>query len=169
MTHQDAEAFRPVSLATAKPFRLGELQIDPPTRQLVWGDRVLGRVEVAVELRAALGRVDGEVLASIGPGLAILLGVSHDDDANIADALARRVTELRIFRDEEGRTNRSLIEVRGQALVVSQFTLFADTASPRLPRRSRRSDSTNGSQRRSGNTMCTWRPGGSAPRWRSPS
>lgn len=73
------------------------------------------------------------MLASIGPGLAILLGVSHDDDAAIADALARRVTELRIFRDDEGRTNRSLIEVRGQALVVSQFTLFADTRRGRRP------------------------------------
>ncbi|HEX2469165.1 MAG TPA: D-aminoacyl-tRNA deacylase [Candidatus Limnocylindrales bacterium] len=78
-------------------------------------------------------RVDGEILASIGPGLAILLGVSHDDDAAVADALARRVTELRIFRDDEGRTNRSLIEVRGQALVVSQFTLFADTRRGRRP------------------------------------
>ena len=78
-------------------------------------------------------RIDGQVLASIGPGLAILLGVSHDDDANIADGLARRVTELRIFRDDEGRTNRSLIDVRGQALVISQFTLFADTRRGRRP------------------------------------
>ena len=78
-------------------------------------------------------RVNGEVLASIGPGLAILVGVSHDDDPAIADALARRVTELRIFRDDDGLTNRSLIEVRGQALVVSQFTLFADTRRGRRP------------------------------------
>jgi D-aminoacyl-tRNA deacylase len=78
-------------------------------------------------------RVGAEELASIGPGLAILVGVSHDDDAGIADALARRVTELRIFRDDEGRTNRSLIDVRGEALVVSQFTLFADTSRGRRP------------------------------------
>ncbi len=78
-------------------------------------------------------RVGDEVLASIGPGLAILVGVSHEDDPAIADALARRVTELRIFRDEEGRTNRSLIDVRGEALVVSQFTLFADTSRGRRP------------------------------------
>ena len=51
----------------------------------------------------------------------------------IADALARRVAELRIFRDEEGRTNRSLIDVGGEALVVSQFTLFADTRRGRRP------------------------------------
>jgi D-tyrosyl-tRNA(Tyr) deacylase len=78
-------------------------------------------------------RVGDEVLASIGPGLAILVGVSHEDDPAIADALARRVTELRIFRDEDGRTNRSLIDVRGEALVVSQFTLFADTSRGRRP------------------------------------
>jgi D-tyrosyl-tRNA(Tyr) deacylase len=78
-------------------------------------------------------RVGAEELASIGPGLAILVGVSHDDDPDIADALARRVTELRIFRDDEGRTNRSLIDVRGEALVVSQFTLFADTSRGRRP------------------------------------
>ena len=91
-------------------------------------------------MRALLQRVSGasvrvgdEVLASIGPGLAILVGVSHEDDPAIADALARRVTELRIFRDEEGRANRSLIDVRGEALVVSQFTLFADTSRGRRP------------------------------------
>ena len=78
-------------------------------------------------------RVGGELLSSIGPGLVVLLGVGHDDDANTADALAERVTQLRIFRDEEGRTNRSLVDVRGEALVVSQFTLFADTSRGRRP------------------------------------
>ena len=77
--------------------------------------------------------VGGESLASIGQGLVVLLGVGHDDDANIADSLAERVAQLRIFRDEEGRTNRSLIDVRGEALVVSQFTLFADTSRGRRP------------------------------------
>jgi D-tyrosyl-tRNA(Tyr) deacylase len=78
-------------------------------------------------------RVGDEIVASIGAGLVILLGVSHDDDAEVADALARRVVELRIFRDDDGRTNRSLIDVRGEALVVSQFTLFADTSRGRRP------------------------------------
>ena len=78
-------------------------------------------------------RVGGELLSSIGPGLVVLLGVGHDDDANTADALAERVAQLRIFRDEEGRTNRSLVDVRGEALVVSQFTLFADTSRGRRP------------------------------------
>ena len=78
-------------------------------------------------------RVDGSEIAAIGQGLVILLGVGHDDDAGVADALAERVAQLRIFRDEEGRTNRSLIDVRGEALVVSQFTLFADTSRGRRP------------------------------------
>ena len=78
-------------------------------------------------------RVGSELLSSIGPGLVVLLGVGHDDDANTADALAERVTQLRIFRDEAGRTNRSLVDVRGEALVVSQFTLFADTSRGRRP------------------------------------
>jgi D-aminoacyl-tRNA deacylase len=78
-------------------------------------------------------RIGDDVVASIGPGLMILVGVSHDDDTDIADALARRVTELRIFRDADGRTNLSLTDVRGEVLVVSQFTLFADTSRGRRP------------------------------------
>ena len=78
-------------------------------------------------------RIDGAVVASIGQGLVVLVGVGHDDETGIADALARRVAELRVFRDVEGRTNRSLIDVRGDALVVSQFTLFADTSRGRRP------------------------------------
>ena len=78
-------------------------------------------------------RVNGEVVASIGPGLVVLLGVGHDDDTGDADALAERVALLRIFRDEEGRTNRSLVDVRGEALVVSQFTLYGDTSRGRRP------------------------------------
>ena len=77
--------------------------------------------------------VDGRVIGSIGPGLVVLLGVGRDDDSATVDALARRVTELRIFRDDEGRTNRSLLDVGGAALVVSQFTLYADTARGRRP------------------------------------
>ena len=77
--------------------------------------------------------VDGTTIASIGPGLVVLLGVGHGDDEATADALARRVTELRIFRDDEGRTNRSIIDIGGAALVVSQFTLYADTARGRRP------------------------------------
>jgi D-tyrosyl-tRNA(Tyr) deacylase len=77
--------------------------------------------------------VSGEVVGSIGPGVVVLLGVGPADDEGVADALARRVTELRIFRDDDGRTNASLIDVGGAALVVSQFTLFADTRRGRRP------------------------------------
>jgi len=72
-------------------------------------------------------------VGSIGSGLLVLLGVGHGDDEATADALARRVCELRIFEDDEGRTNRSLLDVGGEALVVSQFTLFADTRRGRRP------------------------------------
>jgi D-tyrosyl-tRNA(Tyr) deacylase len=77
--------------------------------------------------------VDGTTIASIGPGLVVLLGVGHSDDEATADALSRRVTELRIFRDDDGRTNRSIIDTGGAALVVSQVTLYADTARGRRP------------------------------------
>lgn len=78
-------------------------------------------------------RVEGEVVGEIGPGLVILVGVGPDDTEAVADDLARKTAELRIFRDEEGRTNRSLLDVGGEALVVSQFTLFADTRRGRRP------------------------------------
>jgi D-tyrosyl-tRNA(Tyr) deacylase len=83
-------------------------------------------------LRAEV-RVDGEPVASIGSGLLVFVGVGHNDDEATADALARRIAELRIFEDEAGRTNRSLIDVGGAALVVSQFTLYADTSRGRRP------------------------------------
>jgi D-tyrosyl-tRNA(Tyr) deacylase len=78
-------------------------------------------------------RVDDESIGSIGPGLVVLLGVGPGDDDAVAEALARKVAELRIFADDAGRTNRSLLDVSGEALVVSQFTLFADTRRGRRP------------------------------------
>jgi D-tyrosyl-tRNA(Tyr) deacylase len=77
--------------------------------------------------------VDGTEIARIGAGLLVFVGVGHGDDEATADGLARRVAELRIFRDESGRTNRSLLDVAGAALVVSQFTLQADTSRGRRP------------------------------------
>ncbi len=77
--------------------------------------------------------VDGRTVSSTGPGLLVLLGVGHGDDEATAAALARRIVELRIFRDDEGRTNRSLLDVGGEVLSVSQFTLFADTRRGRRP------------------------------------
>lgn len=78
-------------------------------------------------------RVDDREIAAIGPGLLVLVGVGHGDDDATAAALARRMTELRIFRDEDGRTNHSILDVGGAALVVSQFTLYADTSRGRRP------------------------------------
>jgi D-aminoacyl-tRNA deacylase len=78
-------------------------------------------------------RVGDEVIGRIGPGLVVLVGVGPADDEATADTLAHQVAELRIFRDDEGRTNRSLLDVAGAALVVSQFTLFADTRRGRRP------------------------------------
>ena len=78
-------------------------------------------------------RVDDREIGAIGLGLLVLLGVGHGDDEATADALARRVCELRIFEDDAGRTNRSLLEVGGAVLLVSQFTLYADTRRGRRP------------------------------------
>ncbi len=74
--------------------------------------------------RAAV-RVDGEVVSEIGPGLLVLLGVTHDDDTATADRLADKVRALRVFPDVDGRMNEPLGE--RAALVVSQFTLYGDT------------------------------------------
>jgi D-aminoacyl-tRNA deacylase len=78
-------------------------------------------------------RIDGETVGEIGHGLVVFVGVGPEDTPAIADDLARKAAELRIFRDEAGRTNRSLLDVRGKALVVSQFTLYADTRRGRRP------------------------------------
>jgi D-tyrosyl-tRNA(Tyr) deacylase len=78
-------------------------------------------------------RVGDDTVGAIDRGLVVLLGVGPDDDETTADALARRVTELRIFDDVAGRMNRSLVDVDGSVLVVSQFTLYADTKRGRRP------------------------------------
>ena len=70
---------------------------------------------------------------SIGHGLVLLLGVGPDDDEAIASRLAAKVSALRIFADDRGRLDRSVVDVGGEALVVSQFTLYADLAGGRRP------------------------------------
>ena len=77
--------------------------------------------------------VEGAVVGEIGPGLVVLLGVGPEDTDAVAEDLARKAAELRIFRDADGRTNLSLLEIGGAALVVSQFTLYADTRRGRRP------------------------------------
>ena len=82
--------------------------------------------------RAAV-RVDEAVVGSIGPGLLALVGIGHGDTPEIVRAMADRTVGLRIFRDDAGRTNRSLADVGGELLAVSQFTLYADTRKGRRP------------------------------------
>ena len=71
--------------------------------------------------------IDGEVVADIGSGYLVLFGVTHGDTAAMADKLASRIVKLRIFEDENGKTNKSIEDVAGSVIVVSQFTLYADT------------------------------------------
>ncbi|MGH3070956.1 MAG: D-aminoacyl-tRNA deacylase [Gaiellaceae bacterium] len=82
--------------------------------------------------RAAV-RVDGAGVAEIGAGLLVLVGVAKGDGEAEAVRLAGKVARLRIFEDEDGRFDRSLLDVGGAALVVSQFTLIADTAKGNRP------------------------------------
>jgi len=78
-------------------------------------------------------RVAGELKGEIGPGLVVLLGVQVEDGDADADALAEKVLNLRIFPDEAGHMNRSLLETQGSLLVVSQFTLLGDARKGRRP------------------------------------
>lgn len=71
--------------------------------------------------------IDGKTVASIGKGLLVLFGVTHDDTEEMCARLAERTVKLRIFEDGDGRTNRSVEDVGGSIIVVSQFTLYADT------------------------------------------
>lgn len=77
--------------------------------------------------------VDGQAISRIGKGLVILLGVGHGDGEGQVQFLAEKVANLRIFEDGQGRTNLSMSDVGGEALVVSQFTLYADTSRGRRP------------------------------------
>jgi D-tyrosyl-tRNA(Tyr) deacylase len=77
--------------------------------------------------------VDGQTVGAIGRGLMILLGVAHGDGEEQARWLAQKIAGLRIFEDDEGKMNLSLLDVGGSALVVSQFTLYADSRKGRRP------------------------------------
>jgi D-aminoacyl-tRNA deacylase len=78
-------------------------------------------------------RVDGVVVGEIGTGLCVLLGVARGDSPEEAERLAAKIARLRVFPDVEGRFDRSLVDVGGAALVISQFTLLADTAKGNRP------------------------------------
>ncbi len=78
-------------------------------------------------------RVDGDVKGAVGRGMVVLLGVGRKDSAEAAVYLAEKVANLRIFEDEQGKMNRSLVEAGGEALVISQFTLYGDVRKGRRP------------------------------------
>ena len=77
--------------------------------------------------------VDGAIVAQIGQGLLVLLGVTHNDSSAEVDWLAHKIPALRIFEDEGGNMNRSVVEIGGSVIVVSQFTLYADTKKGNRP------------------------------------
>ena len=88
---------------------------------------------VAQRVSRASVTVDGRVTGEIGPGLMILLGVGREDTSRVAASMAEKLANLRIFEDDQGKMNRSLLDVKGAALVVSQFTLYGDARGQRRP------------------------------------
>jgi D-aminoacyl-tRNA deacylase len=88
---------------------------------------------VVQRVRDASVFVDGEVVGRVGAGVVVLLGVAAEDTTSEADRLAGKVARLRIFENDDGRLDRSLLDVSGEALVVSQFTLIADTRKGNRP------------------------------------
>ena len=113
---------------------------------------------------------DGEAVGEIGPGLCLLLGVARDDDAETAERLAGRVARLRIFDNAEGKFDMSVLDTGGSLLVVSNFTLVADTAkgnrpsSPGARKPHRPNSSTRASARLFGSSACPSRQAVSARR-----
>lgn len=89
----------------------------------------------AVVQRARRGKVsvDGQAISEIGQGLVILLGIGPEDNEEKARALARKIALMRIFQDEQDKMNLSVLDVKGEAIVVSQFTLYADTRKGNRP------------------------------------
>ena len=88
---------------------------------------------VVTRVTSANVSVDGVVIGEIGDGILVLLGVAKEDTPADVDTLARKIVDLRIFRDDAGAMNRSLIETGGAALIVSQFTLLGDARKGRRP------------------------------------
>lgn len=88
---------------------------------------------VIQRVRRAAVMVDGRTVGQIGPGLVILLGVGRGDTQEDVDWIVEKIAHLRVFEDGEGRMNRSVLETGGEALVVSQFTLYGDVRKGRRP------------------------------------
>lgn len=90
-------------------------------------------IALVQRVKEASVTIEGETVGSIGEGMLILLGIHCDDSKAEADWLVRKCAALRIFRDDEGAMNRSLVDIGGRALVVSQFTLYGDPAKGNRP------------------------------------
>ena len=88
---------------------------------------------VVQRVKSASVKVEGKLVSEIGAGILIFLGVAHEDTATEIEYIANKVINLRIFEDEDGKMNRSLLEMGGAALVVSQFTLYGDCRKGRRP------------------------------------
>jgi D-tyrosyl-tRNA(Tyr) deacylase len=88
---------------------------------------------VIQRVRSAKVEVDGKTIGEIDRGLCILLGIHQEDTTEQVDWMVLKISQLRIFEDEEGKMNRSLLDVGASALVVSQFTLYADCRKGRRP------------------------------------
>ena len=88
---------------------------------------------IVQRVRSASVKIDGKVVGEIGSGLMTLVGFTHSDNSETVRYLADRSVKLRIFEDENGKMNRSLLDVGGSMLIVSQFTLYGDTAHGRRP------------------------------------
>ena len=88
---------------------------------------------VVTRVTAASVTIDNDIVGDIAGGVLVLLGVARENTASDAETLARKIVDLRIFRDEAGAMNRSLVEAEGAALVVSQFTLLGDARKGRRP------------------------------------
>jgi D-tyrosyl-tRNA(Tyr) deacylase len=99
----------------------------------VFVTKILNVRAVVQRVREARVLTDGREIGAIGPGVCLLLGVALRDDVSTAERLAHKIARLRIFENEEGKFDRSLLDTGGSALVVSQFTLIADTTKGNRP------------------------------------
>ncbi|MBY0427087.1 MAG: D-tyrosyl-tRNA(Tyr) deacylase [Cytophagales bacterium] len=90
-------------------------------------------IVVVQRVKSASVTIDQMEKSAIGPGLLILLGITHEDSQDDIDWLASKIVQLRIFSDEEGKMNKSVVDMEGEILLVSQFTLFASTKKGNRP------------------------------------